>query len=525
MRRWLALILVFYAVAPAHAGTRGVVRDAPEPRALDQAFAPRRVALVVGVDQYTDVQLSDLQFAAADAEGMAAALQAPEGGAFDVVVALPGDVTQEEFRIALGLVTRSLERDDTFVLYFAGHGTLEAAGGTRLYLLFSDAQLDDPVGTGLALAALEDTLAGLRARRRVLIVDACFSGAGRSAWSERVRSFVQSLRGPPPPPPALEVSRFDARLFAAHYDEPAREDEALGHGVYTYFLLEALSGAGDLDGDGLVDAVEAHYHARDGTLEYTGGQQVPWLRTTEVGRDAVYLSGNAGARVEAEKAILTGLDALPDGAQLRVDGAARGAGEELLDPGLHRVAVIVDDRTVYAGSVSVRPGGRLDLADLVSGGKPPVLLGGGIEVITSREVSVPVLGHVVLWGWTEKKRRGRLGLGVAASLGYGALADQGPFLMGDVLGRVAWAWGNTFAAGPSLGAGVVWRGTGDPRFRQAGLVVAPGAHLRLMGDKGFVALDPALWFLPFEDYDMRTRATTYPTRLSVSLTLSGGFRM
>jgi len=496
------------------------VYDAAAPRELEDAHAPRRVALVVGVDRYEDPDLDDLRFAVADADGIGDLLDDPDVGAFDVVLRLTGEVNRAGFRVALDRLARTLERDDTFVLYFAGHGTLEAVGGTQLFLLLSDARLDDPRGTGLLLESLESELDGLRARRRVLIVDTCFSGAGRSALSERVRKYVQGLRGPPPPPPAREVSRFDARLFAAHYDEPAGEDEALGHGIYTYFLLQGLQGAGDMDGDGLVDAVEAHHFARDGTLNHTGGRQVPWLRTTVVGREAIYLAGDPESRTDAERAIITGLAALPRGALLLVDGQERGVGA--VEPGRHTIEIQLDGERVYARPVRAKAGAWVDLEQLwAERVKPPVLLGGGVAVVASRQVSSPVLGQVVLWGWTRRKAGGRFGVGLAASVGYAPVEDQGPFVMGDALGRASWTFGGAFAAGPSIGVGMVWR---LPKgFEQAGLLLAPGAHLRLMWDRGFVAVDPAVWLTPIEvevegDWKEQIRAT-------FSVALTGGVRL
>ena len=208
-------------------------------------------------------------------------------------------------------------------------------GGTQAArdALASDAELDRAAQTGLGLGQLEEALRGLVARRRVLVVDACFSGTHRSRWSRNTRDTVGGMRsGRAPAPAAYEISRYDARLYSAHYDQPAMEDPSLQNGVYTHFLVQALAGSGDADGDGLVDVLEAHLFALDRTLGFTEGAQVPWLHTTQVGRDTIIISGDPTQRVVAEQALLWG-GPDPRGQQLRVDGWRHDDAHRADDPG------------------------------------------------------------------------------------------------------------------------------------------------------------------------------------------------
>lgn len=89
------MIAALLLCAASLAGPRGVVTDLPSPPALAQAFAPRRVALLVGVDDYDDPTLGSLRFAAKDAEGLRAVLADPPLGGFSVR-ALTTRVTREE---------------------------------------------------------------------------------------------------------------------------------------------------------------------------------------------------------------------------------------------------------------------------------------------------------------------------------------------------------------------------------------------------------------------------------------------
>ena len=194
----------------------------------------------------------------------------------------------------------------------------------------------------------------------MIVLDACYSGSGRSVLDPAVAGKLARLRGPVPSPRALVVSEFQANLYAAHVHQPSMEDPALQNGVYTHYFVEALRGDGDMDGDGLVEVMEAHGYARDHTLAFTDGTQVPWAETVSVGRAVLYLSGDPSRRTESEDAWLTGFEALPLGARITVDGRPRGAGP--LEEGRRHVEVWSGDVVVLDRVLSIEPGERVDLA-------------------------------------------------------------------------------------------------------------------------------------------------------------------
>ncbi len=322
-------------VLPCMAGTpRGVLTDEPTPGGLDEAHA-RRVALVVGIDEYEDPEVGSLRFAAKDAQDMARVLSEPRLGGFDNVIPLAGiPVTRDSFWNAFDSATAHLQPGDSFTLFFAGHGTLELTPeGTRLYVLPTDGHLDAPAATGIALVELEEALASLPAQRRVMIIDACHSATedGRSVLSRQTRETLGNLRGPAPAPVVRAAGRSEVRLYSADYRQPAIEDPGLQNGVYTHFLVRALEGAGDLDGDGLVEVLEAHQWATDHTLEHTSGLQVPRYQARGAGRDAIFLAGERTMREQAE-ARLTAISPGPDGSTPG-SGTARGG---TLDQDLRR---------------------------------------------------------------------------------------------------------------------------------------------------------------------------------------------
>ena len=369
----LALLGALVAT-PALAGKVTVSDDG----GADAAFASKRVAVLIGVDTYADPELSTLEFAGKDARDMASTLRDESIGDYDEVHVLTGaDATSRAAILAkLREVTAGLQRDDTFLLYLSGHGTLtlDPIDGTRLWFLPSDSDLSHPEDRGIDVAWLEETVTSLVPRRRVLIMDTCHNGradGARAALNNSTRDRLSILRGEPPAPnPVAEVTDSEARLYAAQYYQPAMEDKSLQNGVYTHYLIAALSsdrGESDLDGNGLVDVTEAHAFAMDATIRHTGGLQVPRSQYNASGKDSIYLAGNPSQRTRAERALISSYDGLLANARLFIDGQARGSLPMVhaIEPGKHRVEIqTTDGRTIYADTLQMQAGNHYQVEDL-----------------------------------------------------------------------------------------------------------------------------------------------------------------
>ena len=498
-------LLSFVATAQA-----GVVKG--DPAGLDSVYAARRVAVLVGVQEYADPALQGLRFAAKDARDLGAALESPTIGGFDRVFVVEGrdSTTADAIERAIGVATADLQRDDTFVLYLSGHGTLtlDPELGSLLWFLPSDGQLDAPEETGIALSSIEARIADLPARRRVLVMDTCHNGrtgnglAGRSAVNASTEQLLAGLRGEAPAPRGLrEVSESEARLFAAQYHQPAMEDPTLENGVYTHYLLQAMTSqraAADLDGDGLVDVAEAHDFSRDKTIAHTSGMQVPRAEYRIVGKEEIWLAGDASARTRAEHALLSGVDEILASARVFVDGVPRGpaVGLTAVEPGRHAVEVLSEDgRRLARQTVRFEAGATMPVEDLFRevDGTAYLALGAGTVHGRQSESWNPLGGEAEL-GWLAP-RSGAFGWGLhgRASAASGLLEDVSNVgTTGLAAVGVSAGWGpGRLRVGPSLELGVPWRtfdGDGGTAT-QAALTGLPGARVlwsRDLGARGLV---------------------------------------
>lgn len=83
---------------------------------------------------------------------------------------------------ALKEAKEDLRREDILVVYFSGHGTgIEKDGQFIRYLLPSDASSTNIEATGLELDAIQSWFSSLEPTRKVLIIDSCFNGTGKSS--------------------------------------------------------------------------------------------------------------------------------------------------------------------------------------------------------------------------------------------------------------------------------------------------------------------------------------------------------
>jgi len=278
---------------------------------LDAALESRRIALVVGVDQYESSAFPDLQFASADARALADVLLGPEEGGFDRVVVLDTEAQTSRARILSELrsLLADLRREDVFLLYFSGHGTstVGADGEAQLYLLTRDTSPDDLSGSAIDLNSLQDFVSSLRAERKALIVDACFHGAGKSVVDPTLTGTLDDALANTTQTRVRRLGSGEAHLFASSLGRPAYEDDELRHGVYTSYLLQSMTWArssADRDGDGLLTSWEAHDYARERTRERTSSRQIPEAAFRVIGTNDLVLVGDEEAREARDRALV-----------------------------------------------------------------------------------------------------------------------------------------------------------------------------------------------------------------------------
>jgi hypothetical protein len=459
----LLVVGVAAAVGCAHpTGEKGgLVTVRASADEVQKAFSGRRFALLIGIPKSRDEHWQPLRYATKDVEDLGAVLQDPLRGRFAHVESLitPEDTTRDAVRAAVArLAALATQPEDVVVLYVSAHGTLarDARGELERYLVTSDADFHHVSQTGLPIDALSKGLEASRSRRRVVVLATCHSGSGKSLLPEDVAAELASRKGGVGLRPLEEASRASIVLSASDFLETAREDETLQNDVYTHWLIEALTGGGDRNGDGAVTATEAHDYARRRTWVFSQGRQRPSAELFEVGADPVVLTGDV--RRGGQPELYSYVPRL-DGFTLRVDGIERAElpGGAAVGAGAHRVELTKGDEVLFSEDVDLDVGARVDLDGLARKKEPFFAMtatGGAFGFLdaTSRQQVLPISPAVGVSVRFERVLLKRLSVELDLS-GFGG---QGGLTFNPTSPAVPFAWSSVLA-GVSLAYQWDWR--------------------------------------------------------------------
>ena len=167
--------------------------------------------------------------------------------------------------------------DASVIFYYAGHGIPDEASGSA-YLLPTDGN-SRLLRTCFSINELYETLGSLPAKKVIVLMDACFSGAKRNG------DMLASARGV-----AIKAKMGAPKgsmivLSAAKGDETAYKYEDAKHGLFTYFLLKKLK-----DSKGNLTLGELSRYIQDQVGRYSivenGKSQTPTVQTSDALRSS-----------------------------------------------------------------------------------------------------------------------------------------------------------------------------------------------------------------------------------------------
>lgn len=202
-------------VGPSHAG-------APATGYPDLDFGDY-YALVIGNDRYQS--LPPLRTAVNDARGVAQLLKRRYG----YEVTKLENATRADILTSLASYRRKLTERDNLLIYYAGHGWLDAEAD-RGYWLPVDATLDDEINW-VSNSAITGSVRAMKAKHVLLVADSCYSGKLARGVHIR-RSDPDYLR---------RISEKRARVVLTSGGlEPVSDSGGGGHSVFAAAFLEAL---------------------------------------------------------------------------------------------------------------------------------------------------------------------------------------------------------------------------------------------------------------------------------------------
>ncbi len=278
--------------ADAAGNVTQVVRTVNRVVPLRVATTGNRLAVVIGVGSYEHSSIPKLRYAVPDAEAIYQVLVGPAGFKKENVLLLTDrgalKPTLRNIKSALGtFLARSAQKNDMVLIFFAGHGAPEAdvrgleRDGLAKYLIPSDADPSDLYATALSMDEIHTVFGRIEAERLIMFVDACYSGAvgGRTFASSRVRTRDMAIDDQFLD--RLTRAKGRAIVTASRPSEVSVELTELGHGLFTYYLIEGLKGAADLNRDGVVTLQELYEYVEGQVSRKSravGGNQHPVMK-------------------------------------------------------------------------------------------------------------------------------------------------------------------------------------------------------------------------------------------------------
>ncbi len=260
---------------------------------------PELYMICIGVSNYQDKN-QHLKYASKDAQDVATLMQANKQ--FKTIhqkTILDSEFTKNSLADIETVLTNA-RINDVVVLYFAGHGILDAQ--LDYYLGTADMNFNNPSEKGLAFNAVEELFEKFECRNKLMLIDACFSGElDKSIITKdtattieeqgdiQFRSSSNALLDGGGEMGIFELSKLTFIdlttnrgtniLSSASGIEYAIEGEKWQNGLFTHVLKKGLlDKEADLNGDKLIRIMELQVYLRETVSSLSGGAQNPILR-------------------------------------------------------------------------------------------------------------------------------------------------------------------------------------------------------------------------------------------------------
>jgi WD40 repeat protein len=201
--------------------------------------------------------------------------------------------------------------DDYVIFFFAGHGLLDK--DLNYYLGAHNIDFSNPSNGGLAYESVQDLMSNIKARNKLILIDACHSGelekesvtvsntsanlggklSSRGFTQVHERTGVHRIIGFGNLFKFMKSQFADLRentgtivISSAGGAEFAWESDKWKNGVFTFFLKQGLySKEADLNGDGSIYASELQEYLSEKVYEATDGKQRPTTRVENLNYD------------------------------------------------------------------------------------------------------------------------------------------------------------------------------------------------------------------------------------------------
>ena len=228
---------------------------------------------LIGINEYKNPRYK-LNYAVADATGIKTEM---EKGGKDIfgnektILMQDADVTRKSVLQKFDELKSEVKQEDVFVFYYAGHGVMSEDKNAQYYIVpFDVTQLYNTNAemkkVAISASELQAFSKDLKAQKQLFIFDACQSGglveelasheASRGALEERAIAQLARSTG------TYWIAASGSQQFASEFS-------TLGHGLFTYTILQGLEGGADGNNDHKITVEELSAYVKNKLPEFS----------------------------------------------------------------------------------------------------------------------------------------------------------------------------------------------------------------------------------------------------------------
>jgi WD40 repeat protein len=194
----------------------------------------------IGINKYANENMN-LNFARSDAEAFAKLMKSKTENLFKNIYTytlLDDEATRDNILKTFDQIGRVINKEDVFVFFYAGHGS--AVDGAFYFIPTECTGMyqEDKLSRAIPAKELQEKFKAINALKQVVFIDACHSGSSVDMLAMRGAQEEKAL---------AQLSRSSGIhvMASSESQQQSAEIKSLGHGVFTYILLEALQGKAD----------------------------------------------------------------------------------------------------------------------------------------------------------------------------------------------------------------------------------------------------------------------------------------
>ncbi len=240
--------------------------------------------IAIGIDKYQNPRL-DLNYAKADAKSFCKIINEYGQKLFkkiEIYELYDKEATKINILAKLDELAIIVKPEDVFFFYYAGHGSMVE---NKFFFIPTESislyQIDKLLKESIYSGDIQEKFKKIQAQKQLVVLDACQSGGSAVLLAQRGAMEEKAL---------AQMSRSSGVhvLAAAESEQFAAEVGSLGHGLFTYVILEALRGGADgAPKDGKVTIFELRSFLEDQVPELSKKYkaQVQYPYTFSIGHD------------------------------------------------------------------------------------------------------------------------------------------------------------------------------------------------------------------------------------------------